>query len=127
MAGKECWSVGKGRGKVLPGLGDGGGSANEEEEESHPEVSPHPGAQSYLPGSVQMPCFAGCPYKTPFIQPTNIYGAPTRCQASPVGTGRGEVYAPPLSSRRKSLVWTQTQRLTGGTGAGLGEHVGRSK
>lgn len=70
--------------------------------------------QSCLPESVQMPCFAGCPYKTPSIQPTNVYGAPTRCQApcqAHWGTGCTEVYVPPLSSRRQSLERTQPQRL----------------
>ena len=42
MAEKECWSVGKGRGWGRVG--------QEEEEETHPGTSTHPGAQSYLPG-----------------------------------------------------------------------------
>lgn len=33
--------------------------SNEEEEETHPAVSTHPGVQSYLPESVQIPHFAG--------------------------------------------------------------------
>ena len=45
---------------------------------------------------------------------------------SPVGMGDREVCAPALSSRRQSLVWTQPQRLMGGTGAGL-ECAERSK
>lgn len=41
MAGKECWSVGKGRGaKSSPDFGGGGISTEEEEEETHPGSPP---------------------------------------------------------------------------------------
>lgn len=67
MAGKECWFVGKGRGKVLPNLRGWGRVSNEEEEETHPGLSTHPGVQSYLPESGQIPRFAGGPDKSPWI------------------------------------------------------------
>lgn len=38
-------------------------------------------------------------------------------RARSMGVGCREVYALPLTSRRQSLVWTQPQRLKGGTGA----------
>lgn len=94
MAGKECWSVGKGRGKVLSDFGGGGRVSNEEETKTHPGVSTHPGAQNYLPENVQILCFAGCPYKTPLIQPKIFRGCPRGaeppCQAHG-GKGQGSI------------------------------------
>lgn len=80
---------GESKGQSPPGLGGWGRVSQEEEEETHPGTSTHPGAQSYLPGR---PWFAGCPGENPFIQPTNIYGAPTKCQAQ-WGWGAGK-YTP---------------------------------
>ena len=77
MAEKECRSVGKGRGKVLLDLGVGegwpGGGGRDPPRDLHPPRSTELFAWKAW--------FAGCPYKNPFIQPTNIYGAPTKCQA----------------------------------------------
>lgn len=82
MAGKECWSVGKGRGKVLPNLGVGVGEGSVMRRRRPTQGSPPTQEySSYLPERGRIPCFAGCPDRPPHIQPTNIPGAPRRCHA----------------------------------------------
>lgn len=84
MAGKECWSVGKGRGKVLPRLG-GWGRVSNKKEETHPGVSTHPGAQSYLLFAQTCPdsVLYRLPLRNPFYS-TKKYLRGTHKMPSPV-------------------------------------------
>ena len=122
MAEKECWSVGKGRGNVLPDLGVGegwpGGGGRDPPRDLHPPRS------TELFAWKAMVC--RLPLRKRFYS-TNKYLWSTYKVPSPVGMRCREVYAPPLASWRQSLVPTQPPRLRGGTGAGLGEHAGRSE
>lgn len=129
MAGKECWSVGKGRGKVLPNLGGGGGSVMRRRRRPTQGSPPTQECSAICLKRARFHALQAALTK-PRVFSQHIFlghAQGAKLRAGPrVGRVRGSRGSIPVLPEAKPSVDSAT-KAEGGTGAGLGEHGESSK